>query len=202
LTVGGAGARVAVALGLYLSGVGAGLLTVFYGCARCQQDNAYLGLSSLELLLMPLAGVLIGSGLLLSRVRSPESLRSRRPIHRYRGWLVAVLVVAVGGIWFFMLDLLRYSLATASAEVMLIGVGTLATLWLGGLRTLAATVTAAVLVFLLAELRGPQEWAVGVGVDGPVLVVALLLGLAVAWLSANRGCYRRSRRAAAAPGID
>jgi hypothetical protein len=168
------GVGVAVAVGLYLAGVSAALLAVFYRCARCQQDNAYLGLSSLELLLIPLAGALIASGLVVAL--------------GYPRWLVPAVVVGVGVVWFLMLDWLRYPLATAAAEVIVLGGGAQASFWLGGFRTLAAALGAAVLVFLLTELRGPQEWAVGIGVDGLVVLMALGLGFTVAWVS------RKSRR--------
>jgi hypothetical protein len=161
------GAMVAVALGLYLAGVSAGLLAVFNGCARCQQDNAYLGLSSIELLLFPLAGMLLCGGLVVG-LGGPR-------------WLVPLVVVGVGVVWFAMLDLLRYELATVSAEVILIGGGATSSVWLGGVRALAAALGAAVLVFLLTTLRGPQQWAVGIGVDGPLLLVAVVLGFGVAW---------------------
>jgi hypothetical protein len=172
-------------MGVYLAGVSAALLVVFYGCARCQQDNAYLGLSSLELLLIPLAGALIGSGLVVAL--------------GYPRWLVPVVVVGVGAVWFLMLDWLRYPLATASAEVILLGGGGLASFWLGGLRTLAAALGAAVLVFVLTALRGPQEWAVGIGVDGLVLLVALVLGFVLAWVA--RSVVRRPSPPPARPFI-
>ncbi len=172
------GAVAAVALGTYVAGVSAGLLAVFYSCARCQQDNAYLGLSSLELLLIPLSGMLIAGGSLYALNR--------------KWWVVPVVVVAVGVVWFIVLDQLRYPLATTVGEVVLVAGGAAASYWLGGWRAMVTALGAALLIFLLTSMRGPREWAVGIGVDLLVALAAVVLGFGVAWVSRRSPRPRRA----------
>jgi hypothetical protein len=60
-------AALATVAALYLAGVSAGLLMLFGGCSRCQQDNAYLGLVLLPLVLAAIANILAATGLILTR---------------------------------------------------------------------------------------------------------------------------------------
>ena len=164
-------ARLASALALYLAGVAGGLLVLFAGCGRCQQDNAYLGLGLLPLLLTALAGVLAASGLVLARGRGP--------------WLLVACMVGVPSVMLGALAVLRFPAAAWLTLVGVLGASLPPALRLGGARITAVTLGAAAVVALFAHARGVQAWGVD-GFDLPVLTATLLLGLPLGWLTFRR----------------
>jgi hypothetical protein len=163
-------ALIAVAA-LYLTGVASGLLVLFGGCQRCQQDNAYLGLALLPLFFAVFANILAAMGLILTQSGNP--------------WLLPLPWIGVPLLLVGALEVLRYPIALWLALLVAVAVSLPLLLRLRGTSITGATLAAAGTVTILAQVRGTQEWGT-VGFDMPVLVAIVLLALPLGWLTARQ----------------
>jgi hypothetical protein len=164
-------ARLAGLLALYLAGVALGLLLLFFDCDRCQQDNAYIGLTLIPLLFALLGGILAAVSLVLGMGGST--------------WLVAASIVIVPLVMFGALSIFGFPVAISMVLLVDLSLGLVLSYRLHGGWTVVVSVAAATLSGLLARLRGVQVWGT-VGIDGALMVVVLLLALTIVWLGAAR----------------